>query len=127
MRGQKVSRDVQRELFKKKRGAKEERDNWRGDTGCVSFPTSQSGVCGRLLATHYSRALRACANPPSEASIVARVSGYFPDCGASNVGGRRVSDILRAGMGYRMRRLDMERGVEGIDVVDSAHSGYGSQ
>ena len=64
-------------------------------------------------------------NPPSEASSMAHVSGYFRDTGSSNVDERRVSDILRAGMGYWMRLLDMESGVEGSDVIDSTHSGYG--
>ena len=112
-------------IIQKKRSAKDEHDNNREGYRRCYFLTSQSGVCGRLLATHYSRTLRAGVNPPSEAAIMAHVSGYFRDCGSSNADERRVSGILRAGMGYWMRLLDMERGVGCSDVIDSAHSGYG--
>ena len=93
----------------------------RGAGGAI-FLTAQSGVCGRLLATNYARALRAGVDPPPDVPIMAHVSGYFREFGPPNVDERRVSGILRAGAGYRMRLLEMESGVEGSVIIESAHT-----
>ena len=95
------------------------------ETGGAIFLTAQSGICARLLATHYSRTLRAGVNPSSEAASVTHAASYFNDVEDCKFEERRVSDVLRAGMNYWMRLLDIESGVEGQGVIASTRAGYG--